>query len=88
MKIIFNAEARRTRRFAESKDFGLRWQSAVATPLSDSKEHGKSGVALRFPPHAKKFLRGPLSSLCLCVKVFGYLVTARLQSIHPYLAMV
>jgi hypothetical protein len=42
--------------------FGLRWQSAAATPLSGGREAFKhpngrraveSGVALRFPPQSK-----------------------------------
>jgi len=37
------------------EDFGVRWQSAAATPLWDADQHCKSGVALRFPPHSKKF---------------------------------
>jgi len=36
-------------------DFGLRWQSAAATPLlkESAGPDFKSGVALRFPPHSK-----------------------------------
>jgi len=30
--------------------FGLRWQSAAATPLLDCGQSIQSGVALRFPP--------------------------------------
>jgi hypothetical protein len=51
-----------------SEDFGLRWQpaeakrsedwSAVATPLFDCGPNFQSGVALRFPPHSKKFCCG------------------------------
>jgi hypothetical protein len=41
------------------KDFGLRWQSAAATPLWDASQRCKSGVALRFPPHSKKFENEP-----------------------------
>jgi hypothetical protein len=33
--------------------FGLRWQSAAATPLSVLPVVSKSGVALRFPPQSK-----------------------------------
>jgi hypothetical protein len=42
------------------EDYGLRWQSAAATPLSHRDQTSiteampKSGVALRFPPHSKK----------------------------------
>ena len=44
------------------EDFGLRWQSAAATPLSYAC--CQSGVALRFPPQSKTrlataaFIRG------------------------------
>jgi hypothetical protein len=38
-----------------SGDFGLRWQSAAATPLFDCGHTFQSGVALRFPPQSKKF---------------------------------
>jgi hypothetical protein len=37
------------------EDFGVRWQSATATPLWNADQHCKSGVALRFPPHSKEF---------------------------------
>jgi hypothetical protein len=33
-------------------NFGVRWQSAAATPLL----HFQSGVALRFPPQSKTVL--------------------------------
>ena len=39
---------------AAAADFGLRWQSAAATPLSDRAHTFQSGVALRFPPQSKK----------------------------------
>ena len=38
---------------ARRKDFGLRWQSAAATPLFDCEQCFQSGVALRFPPQSK-----------------------------------
>jgi hypothetical protein len=38
------------------EDFGLRWQSAAATPLFDCGQSFQSGVALRFPPQSKKYL--------------------------------
>jgi hypothetical protein len=34
-------------------NFGLRWQSAAATPLSAWSVVFQSGVALRFPPQSK-----------------------------------
>jgi len=33
----------------------VQWQSAAATPLSVAEPAFKSGVALRFPPHSKRF---------------------------------
>ena len=36
------------------EDFGVRWQSAAATPLFDYEPSFQSGVALRFPPQSKK----------------------------------
>jgi hypothetical protein len=39
---------------ARCGDFGLRWQSAAATPLFDCGQSRQSGVALRFPPQSKK----------------------------------
>jgi hypothetical protein len=36
------------------EDFGVRWQSAAATPLFDCEQSFQSGVALRFPPQSKK----------------------------------
>jgi hypothetical protein len=39
---------------ADCEDFGLRWQSAAATPLFDCGSSFQSGVALRFPPQSKK----------------------------------
>jgi hypothetical protein len=47
------------------EDFGLRWQSAAATPLFDCGQISQSGVALRFPPQSKKFGCG-FVALCLC----------------------
>ena len=38
---------------AGRRRFGLRWQSAAATPLSERGPGSKSGVALRFPPQSK-----------------------------------
>jgi len=35
-------------------DFGLRWQSAAATPLFDCGPGFQSGMALRFLPPSKK----------------------------------
>src|SRR6266542_1013478 len=40
------------------EDFGLRWQSAAATPLAIADTF-QSGVALRFPPQSKKFWLRP-----------------------------
>jgi hypothetical protein len=45
-------------------DFGLRWQSAAATPLSNFQRRlgiriFQSGVALRFPPHSKLITDSP-----------------------------
>jgi hypothetical protein len=37
------------------EDFGVRWQSAAATPLFDCGQSFQSGVALRFPPQSKFF---------------------------------
>jgi len=36
-------------------DFGLRWQSAAATPLFHQTQLCQSGAALRFPPQSKNF---------------------------------
>jgi hypothetical protein len=35
------------------QEFGLRWQSAAATPLFIDLDHPKNGVALRFPLQSK-----------------------------------
>jgi len=43
------------------EDFGLRWQSASGDTAFDCGQCFQSGVALRFPPHSKKF------ALRLCV---------------------
>jgi len=50
------------------EDFGVRWQSAAATPLWDADQSRKSGVALRSPPHSKKF-GCDFAALCLRVKL-------------------
>jgi hypothetical protein len=42
------------RTLARREDFGLRWQSAAATPLFDCGQNFQSAVALRFPPQSKK----------------------------------
>jgi hypothetical protein len=39
---------------ADAKLFGVRWQSAAATPLFDCGQSFQGGVALRFPPQSKK----------------------------------
>jgi hypothetical protein len=41
--------------FENREDFGVRWQSAAATPLFDCGQSFQSGVALRFPPQSKFF---------------------------------
>jgi hypothetical protein len=43
--------------FENREDFGLRWQSVAATPLFDCGQSFQSGVALRFPPQSKIWLR-------------------------------
>jgi hypothetical protein len=61
---IRNSEAGR-------QSFGLRWQSAAATPLSECGPASESGVALRFPPQSKSAsvmrnnlrIRGPENSV-------------------------
>jgi hypothetical protein len=55
---------------ARREDFGVRWQGAAATPLWNAGQHCKSGVALRFPPHSKKFGCG-LAALSLRGKFHG-----------------
>jgi len=53
---IFNRISTQRRKDAtkpQSKFFGLRWQSAAATPLFDCGQSFQSGVALRFPPQSK-----------------------------------
>jgi hypothetical protein len=47
--ISHEIQARRSR-----EDFGLRWQSAAATPLFFCGQSFQSGVALCFPPQSKK----------------------------------
>jgi hypothetical protein len=44
----------RLQNFDNREDFGLRWQSAAATPLFDHGPSFHSGVALRFPPQSKR----------------------------------
>src|ERR1035437_2401881 len=49
------------------QDFGLRWQSAAATPLFDCGQSVQRGVVLRFPPLSKKIwlpLRSAASLRC------------------------
>src|ERR1017187_3989586 len=51
--------------------FGLRWQSAAATPLSALPVASKSGVALRFPPQSKKLWLRPKVALGSSVSIRG-----------------
>jgi hypothetical protein len=57
MSMTFHAKTPRC------NEFGLRWQSAAATPLLESGNNCQSGVALRFPPQSKKVL-GDAMTLC------------------------
>jgi len=66
-----------------SKAFGLRWQSAAATPLSDARQQNeltkafpprKSGVALRFPPQSKRS-GCDFAPLCFLLASFVALLT-------------
>jgi hypothetical protein len=45
--------------------FGLRWQSAAATPLSLPAQVGQSDVALGFPPQSKTSDRTELAGFSL-----------------------
>jgi hypothetical protein len=47
------------------EDFGLRWQSAAATPLFGCGQCFQSGVALRFPPQSKTFASSRLCAFAL-----------------------
>ena len=40
--------------------FGVRWQSAAATPLFERRQACESGMALRFPPQSKTLSRLPV----------------------------
>ena|GEM_PF-1610128 len=66
--------------------FGLRWQSAAATPLSARPVASKSGVALRFPPQSK--ICGCGASRVRFIRVHPRLKTERLIAgggrQHPY----
>ena len=59
------------------EDFGLRWQSAAATPLFDCEQSLQSGVALRFPPQSKKIW------FRLCVKFFSPGQRIQLSAYQP-----
>jgi hypothetical protein len=48
----------RARHDTNGKKFGVRWQSAAATPLFDRGSSFQSGVALRFPPQSKILATG------------------------------
>src|ERR1035437_698399 len=65
------------------QDFGLRWQSAAATPLFECGQSFQSGVALRFPPQSKKIwlrLRRAASLRCKFEFTPGLLCKARPSS--------
>jgi hypothetical protein len=49
------------------EDFGLRWQSAAATPLFDREQSFQSGVALRFPPQSKPLRLGVFALKVFCM---------------------
>jgi hypothetical protein len=51
--------------------FGLRWQSAAATPLSALPVASKSGVALRFPPQSQNLRLRPKAALGESVFIRG-----------------
>jgi exodeoxyribonuclease-3 len=53
------------------QEFGLRWQSAAATPLSALQDDSKSGVALRFPPQSPKSVVAAQTALCSFVSICG-----------------
>jgi hypothetical protein len=56
--------------------FGVRWQSAAATPLFERGPASESGVALRFPPHSKPCGRGASRAVSICVHLW-------FSSAHP-----
>jgi hypothetical protein len=59
-------------------DFGLRWQSAAATPLFAGGQSFQSGVAFHFPPQSK-FLVEAESQTRFCKSVtIGAGVSGRL----------
>ena len=67
---------------ADGEKFGLRWQSATATPLFGSRPVSESGVALRFPPHSMGALS--LRSLrSLAAKSLGSLICVNPVLIAP-----
>jgi hypothetical protein len=57
---------------AAATEFGVRWQSGAATPLSESGPRSQSGVALRFPPHSKSCCCGVSSAWLICVQLWLY----------------
>jgi hypothetical protein len=56
---------------ARREDFGVRWQSAAATPLFDCRQSFQSGVALCFPPQSKKDLVAALPRYAFVVDSTG-----------------
>jgi hypothetical protein len=63
------------------EDFGVRWQSAAATPLFDCGQSFQSGVALRFPPQSKFFWLRLNVFVCLVC----FVVKSVFIPVHPWL---
>src|ERR1035437_8634667 len=51
-------------------EYGVRWQSAATTPLSETGPGSQSGVALRFPPHSKSCGCGASRAVFICVHLW------------------
>src|ERR1035441_9125709 len=68
--------------FAQGRQrFGVRWQSAAATPLFERGPASESGVALRFPPHSKPCGCGASRAVFICVHL--WFSSARIRLIAP-----
>ncbi len=76
----FNRKERKERR----EDFGVRWQSAAATPLFDYEQSFQSGVALRFPPQSKKIgLQLRRAAFFTADSAFGVSLRAHFEKLAP-----
>jgi hypothetical protein len=72
-ELLPQANTENTEKSLRVEDFGLRWQSVAATPLSDCGTAFQSGVALRFPPQSKPSKVSPSSFYSTLCAGYSYL---------------